>query len=445
MISQQQQFLALYQRLKGRSTSLSTSDLSGWVLRFFLVIDNAPPGGETLAFSQALKDHPDPHSFLASMERAINQPFPQTFPSLQDLSPSLQPISWFWTGWIPFGFITLLGAVSGAGKSFIALDLARRLIHGLPFPDGSFPPSNPDSESPSVVVYVDAEALPQVLLARALSWGMDISRLFLLLPPIATPESPHLSTGDYCTDGIIDLSDPLQRDRLINLVSAKNPQLLIIDSLTSVLPHGHSNFTEARSLMLFLKQLAQDFNLALLLIHHLRKAPMLTGRKYEIQMDDFLGFINVSSISRSVLGLTIMPSADPDDRSASRRFEVVKSNMSAEPPSLGFAFTPQPPPDFLPSASATDHPDSPPVYLKWGLAPNLPIPPSLLESCQNWLLNLLRSSSQPLKPSEIVALGEQVGFSRRTIFRARRLLASTILDTHGHHSPENHWCLSSPE
>ena len=93
---------------------------------------------------------------------------PLSFPSLAEISATLPPITWLWEGWIPRGLLSLLGSVPGAGKSLVALDLARRLIAGLPFPDGTPLPS--DGQAPNVV-YVDAEGIPQLISQRATSWG----------------------------------------------------------------------------------------------------------------------------------------------------------------------------------------------------------------------------------------------------------------------------------
>ena len=76
--------------------------------------------------------------------------------------------------------LTLFGAAPGAGKSLVALDLARRIIAGEPFPDGA-PVPNPGSN----VLIVDAEGAPALLNQRAEAWRMDRRRLFLRLAPKA--------------------------------------------------------------------------------------------------------------------------------------------------------------------------------------------------------------------------------------------------------------------
>jgi hypothetical protein len=77
---------------------------------------------------------------------------------LAEIADDLPPITWFWSDWIPNGMITLLGSAPGIGKSFFALDLARRVIHGMAFPDGSATP-----RPGAAVIYVDAELVPQMM------------------------------------------------------------------------------------------------------------------------------------------------------------------------------------------------------------------------------------------------------------------------------------------
>jgi hypothetical protein len=59
------------------------------------------------------------------------------YPSLHEISGQFTSVDWLWPAWIPRGMLTLFGAAPGAGKSLVALDLARRVIHGEPFPDGA--------------------------------------------------------------------------------------------------------------------------------------------------------------------------------------------------------------------------------------------------------------------------------------------------------------------
>src|SRR5262245_17580814 len=61
----------------------------------------------------------------------------QTYPSLQEIGAELPPTRWFWQAWIPRGLLTLLAAWPGVGKTYLALDLAHRVMANLPAPDGA--------------------------------------------------------------------------------------------------------------------------------------------------------------------------------------------------------------------------------------------------------------------------------------------------------------------
>ena len=129
------------------------------------------------AVQAAIQDLPLDERERVRVKVAAAQPDPSRFPSLEELAEELEPIQWLWEDWIPLGMIAMLGAVPGGGKSLVALDLARRIFTGEGFPDGA------DIPCPGApVVYVDAEAVPQLTNERAERWGMDRSKLFLMLP-----------------------------------------------------------------------------------------------------------------------------------------------------------------------------------------------------------------------------------------------------------------------
>jgi hypothetical protein len=114
-------------------------------------------------------------------------------PALEELP--LPEIKWVWEQWLPCGMLTLFGAMPSAGKSYVALDLARRIIDGTSFPDGT------PVERPGPVIYIDAENLPQIHDQRARGWGMDRSQLYVMVP------------GDRRL--MIDFGDEEDRDRLL--------------------------------------------------------------------------------------------------------------------------------------------------------------------------------------------------------------------------------------
>lgn len=331
------------------------------------------------------------------------------FQSLADLAADLPPIEWLWRGWIPRGMLSLLGAVPGAGKSLTTLDLTRRVIHGMSWPDGSA------MENPgSTVVYVDAENVPAIHNSRAEQWEMDRSKLFMLLP-----ETNHL----------LDFSQQHDRDRLIELLHGVSPELVIIDSLSSISSKGENNVDDVREVLGWLTEVSGFFRVGMVLIHHLRKRgqlPLVAG----VTIDDFRGSGHIIAMARSVMGLSTVK-IEPDSKTPPpRRFEIIKTNLCQYPDALGIEFQPL-------------HPEG--VMLKWGQPARPYDAPeestgTKRQNCGDWLLELLADG--PVRVGQIIEMAETFGFSRATVFRARRELDDAIVNTHGQRSPDNEWMLA---
>jgi hypothetical protein len=365
------------------------------------------------------------------------------FRPLDELTAGLSPVAWLWPGWLPRGMLSLLGAAPGAGKSLLALDLARRLIHGEPFPDGT-----PSSTAWGNVVYVDAEAVPQIQNQRAQAWGMDRSRLYLLLPP-----------ERY---GLIDFCQEEDQDRLVQMAYELQPHLVVIDSLGAVTGRGENKVEDVRGILAFLSAVAREFDLALLLIHHLRKPAKSFDRIRSgglVTADDFRGSSHIVAMARSVLALSIVQDGPQPDRNGPRRLEVVKTNLCRYPEALGVLFEEPPPPPAPSQLGAADgaSPEPPqdigggsappsdwdavPV-LRYTAAPRPYREPTQADACADWLLETLRQAGQALRPRDVLALAREAGFTQGVVYRARHRLAGQVIDTEPHRSPKNHWALA---
>jgi hypothetical protein len=323
------------------------------------------------------------------------------FKSLADIAKSLKPIEFLWPCWIPRGMLSLLGAVPGAGKSFVALDLCKRIIHGNPWPDGS-----PQTAIGAPCIYVDAELVPQLTNERASAWEMDTSRLYLQMPR---------------PNDIIDLTREQDRDDLVEMVHALHPALVVIDSLGSISTKGENSIEDVRSILSFLTALANDYNTALVLIHHLRKRNPLAMMDL-VSIDDFRGSSHIIAMARSVMALSIIKTGPDPDRNGPRRLEIIKTNLNRYPEPLGV--------DFLPLEPRG-------VILDYGSCPQQWHDPSEVERCMTWLLDFLSTG-----PMSIASLEEERMYSRSTIIRARERLGSKVENTEGRQSPDNKWKLA---
>ena len=347
-------------------------------------------------------------------------PHPAGFPSLADIAAGLQPVSWLWPNWLPIGMLSLLAARPGTGKSLVALDLARRIIHGLSWPD------DPNSTiPPAPVIYVEGENVPQILNERADRWGMDTRRLYLMLP----------ERGDC----LIDLGSPRYQDKLAWMCQIIRPALVVVDSLGSVMVSGENAVEDVRDLMAYLSSLAMSYRLSLLMIHHLRKGSgsqmaLIDG----IDIDMIRGSGHLAAMSRTAWGLSTVQTGPEPDRNGARRLEVIKTNLGRYPDPLGIVFSPLPcvPTGEGPGVGAG-------VRLDWTTnAPKHYQEPTERDACSEWLLDLLAGSEEPIPPKRVVELGAAAGYSRPMIYRAHEQLASQIVNTRGRQHPSNGWSLA---
>jgi RecA-family ATPase len=248
-------------------------------------------------------------------------------------------------------------------------------------------------------------------IVRANHYHTDQSRLY---PLLADP-------GES-----VDLGRKKYQDRLIEMVAYLKPELIIIDSLSSVHSKGQNNVEDLRALVGFLIRLAGWANCGVLLIHHIRK-PSMGNRMMNVDfgMEDLSGSSYITQQARVVMSLRVVQTGPEFDPNGPRELKVIKSNLGAYPKPLGFTF---------------ERVDSEGVCLKWEVtAPKDYREPTEADECREWLEELLRDNAEGLRPKEVEKRGKEIGFSRSTIHRVRKKLAAHIQNTHGRQVPENTW------
>lgn len=325
--------------------------------------------------------------------------------SLEAIAGELTPIEWLWNGWIPLGMVTLMGAAPGVGKSYLCLDLARRVIHGERWPD-----RQEFGHQKSNVLYVDAENVPQIMNERAKSWQMDRSKLYLMTPDM---------------DDILDFSRQDYRDRLTQMVAQLEPGMVIVDSLSSISSKGENNVEDVRMLMSFLNMIAREYATAMVIIHHLRKHTGAQMQLFDLSLEDFRGSSHIAAMARSVIGVSLVQTQANSDRNGPRKVEVIKTNLGPYPDGLGFQFSP--------GAEGG-------VVLRWDTkAPEAYKEPTQLDECAEWLEDFLKESDKPVRPKIVVKVGIEEGFSRAMIYRTRKTLRAHIKNSEGRQAPDNAW------
>lgn len=339
-----------------------------------------------------------------SIREAIDSPI--EYPPVSQVVADIPELEWLWKGWIPRGLVSLLAAVSGTGKSYLSLELSRRVICGSTFPDGS------QVLKQGPVIYVDAENTPRIFKKRVSVWDADtLDHIYLMLP-----DKERM---------VINLDDTHDKEILWDMCWSIKPTLVVLDSYGSATLKGENNKEDVQMLLSYLNRLAQDFDTAVLIVHHLRKRSSQQLSFMPMTIDSIRGSTHIPAMARNVLGLQWVPTSDTLDQNGPRQLWVMKSNLGPHPEPIGVYFEP--------------HPANPDVaIIKYGDAPQPYKEPTKTDYCSEWLEDVLRTAEEPLKPKDIVDMGKEEGYSRRTIYRARKQMHQ-IRDTDNQRNPENCW------
>jgi RecA-family ATPase len=173
------------------------------------------------------------------------------------------PVQWLWKPRLPLGALSLFAGDPKLGKSFVTLDLAAAVSRGAPLPldDGHYDPAS--------VVLMSAEDDPgRTIVPRLKSAGANLSNVYILdavLQEDGTHALPRLRSDiERIGDAVEKLGDC---------------RLVVIDPVSAYLGgvDDHRN-AELRGVLSPLKWLAEDLELAVVLVSHLNKGASPNGQ-----------------------------------------------------------------------------------------------------------------------------------------------------------------------
>jgi hypothetical protein len=219
------------------------------------------------------------------------------------------------------------------------------------------------------------------------------------------------------------------------------PALVVVDSLAAATSRGETSIEGARAILGFLTGLARDHDMGMLVIHHLRKRAGGSRARFRPAADDLRGSSHLSAAARSVIAMSLATSLPANagwavgDRgeilfqgpgyNGPRRLEVVKTNLCRVPPALEVVLEGE---------------DGAVPTLRYAQAPADEPPPTQAARCARWLLDHLAAAAEPQKPAEVVRAAQAAGFTRFTLYRARRALAGAIVDMgRNPNDPKKRW------
>jgi hypothetical protein len=337
--------------------------------------------------------------------------------NVHDIVPS--EIRWLWPGKIPLGKVTLFSGDPDQGKSYVTLDIATRVSHGLEWPgeeegtmggeegrkeggsgeqgEGSKENAESNSEicnhhsaihSPGSVILITSEDDDDdTIRPRLDAMGADTKKVEIISGIEREAYSAQFTLPrdlDLLEKGIKKLGDC---------------KLVIIDPLASYLELNSGGPSSIRQALDPLKDLAKKTGVAVILVNHLSKGSGATLYRS-------LGSISIIGMCRTAWGFT----RDKSDRSR-RMMLPIKNNLS--PDDSGFAFT------ILDGRVAWE---SEPVEIsideamKGEKRPTRV--PEAVDAAIDWLQTLLADGEWKLM-NEIHQLGNLQGLTSHTLKRAK--------------------------
>jgi KaiC/GvpD/RAD55 family RecA-like ATPase len=393
--------------LQGRQVELDPADLTGeWAgyYQWILTRQDESPEQRWHSFMLEFAERSETHFANTRLLREL-WAYPIEYESADQVLERLPDLHWLWHPWIPRGLVTVCFGDAGTGKTYLLLDIAQRVALGTAYPDAT------PVQRPGCVLFVDAENKPAVFKRRVSHWGDELARMFYMMPAMNRL--------------MINLDHDLDRERFLDRVYRIRPELIVIDSYGSITLRGENAKEDAQKTLIFLTAVAKDYDCAAVVIHHPRKPTgamqsSLSGGEMSIHNVRGSGYI--VQMATNVLGLQLTGL----DRNGPRKLHVVKNNLGQYPDPIGVTYTPW-------------ENDPEVAVLSYGQVLQAE-KPKKIEQCADWLIELLREQGA-LSTNEIMVMGEEVGFNRRMIYRARKRAGADIVDTESPYWAGNGWAL----
>ncbi len=290
---------------------------------------------------------------------------------LGDLSTANLSGRFIWPQWIVRGHFTLLTSEPKVGKTRLGLEIAKRLWHGSPWPDGQAPTFPPGTKT----LWIPGDRQQDELRELAPAYGLPLEAVLLN----ASPAEPY---------GGVSLDEPENVEALRQHVVNERPGLIFIDTVWRATRRKLSKEDEVNLVMDPLIEIAQQAEIAIIGMMHASKDGETLGRRLE-------------GLARAVIKLS---KPDPENQPARRKFWVDRANF-LEPPPLGVTvhdggcdFDSSPPADAIPSRGGR--------------------PPEKLKQAKEFLIE--RLSSGDMKQVDLINEWIDRNESKGTIFNAMR-------------------------
>lgn len=305
-----------------------------------------------------------------------------------------EQIDWAWHKRIARGKITVIAGDPNLGKSLITVDLASRVSNGDKMPDGTA------GIQCDVIIISAEDGTADTIRPRLEAAGADLSRIHII---------DGIKETDKSTGEVIERSFLLSDISELEEVIKSNPEIgiIFIDPISAFVGNidSHKN-SDVRSLLAPLASLAERYKVAVVAVSHLNKS----DTKAVYKVSGSLAFVAAARAAFMVM---------KDKNDATRRlFIPLKNNLA--PDTEGMAYRIEGVDDV---AKIVWEPDPIAIDVDEALNPVSNKKPSALTAeAADWLKELLKDGPVPAKKA--LALGADNGFSKATLYRARKSIGA---------------------
>ncbi|MDA8103910.1 MAG: AAA family ATPase [Nitrospiraceae bacterium] len=362
------------QHLKGVTSSLKIVSLPGLPVKGD-VSDWIKTGGTKDQLIDAIKNAPEWEQGKEETPGLVR---------LETVTP--EKVEWFWYPYIPLGKITLLDGDPGNGKSLFTTDLIARCTNGGHMPDGTA------GVQGGAVLMALEDGLADTIVPRLEVAGGNKSKA------VALQGVPDI-LGNLRFPTIADV------EQIANACKEIKAKLVVIDPLMGYLGDANSwKDQDIRRAMAPLVKMAEEQNVAVLVIRHLNKS---AASQSMYRGGGSIGFIGLARV-----GLLI--AKDPEDENR-RILAGIKSNLAPLPASLSYCIE--------------DHGGIPKIV--WGgisnhtadallSVPTSPEEKTAVDEAKEFLLDILELKA--VEANEVIREAKKAAISERTLNRAKKLL-----------------------
>lgn len=307
---------------------------------------------------------------------------------IADVEP--KPISWLWKEKIARGKLTLISGDPGLGKSLITVALASAVSRGARWPvGGGYAPCG------SVIMLSDEDCIADTIRPRLDAAGANCSKIHALEMVRETDESGETTKRSFSLAKDVE--------QLADVVSNLGDCALIqIDPVSAYLggTDSHKN-ADVRALLSPLSDLAEKFNVAVVIVTHLNKG---SGSA----MYRSVGSIAFTAAARTAWVVT------KDKEDPTRRLMLpVKNNLGND--YSGMAYKVETASNDAPVVMWEAEPVE--IDINEALSPVSDDERWAKNETEDWLLGVL--IGKPLPANDVKKLARVAGFSWRTVERAK--------------------------